>query len=764
VVDYEIISPGSKYLSAPTIKLYNREENRIIDSFSGFAVRSNTSINEVVIINPGSNLKSTDAEFVVLNNTNGIKVLDATVAGTGPYEITLRLETPLIGFSTEFPLPISTGDEIFVENVESTNGKGFNSKDYNYSPFKVVFADPAFGSQDAALVRYEVADFPGIFDADSTYNGSVSNFVDIAKIKPILGQSSFFNDEILTNGEQILNNENNSPITQIVKTYKSTSLKENDSIIGKTSRSQGTIYEVINKPSLLLTGSSVPEIIGAKGFRGNLSTILQKVADNNYYQRFSYSLKSRVPYETWNSIVADTAHVTGYKRFGDLNVESIGIGQTLAVTSDTTSIVNVVLTSETKVDTIANYDLVIEEDIDDSDGAYSEFIKFNTKKLSDFILSQENRVLSIDDISGLFDTDNSPFVTVQLDEVDAADTLVLKYFFFVGATQSFFGDFVKPQVQDVLLTRDNSTINLSSYAYYYDFFTPSGSIQLPLGEIKADISPTNNDQILINFIPKNIFNSYAIRAIKETASTTPGITTTNFGYIRNVEKTGIYTATSSPTTDTFYSIPLSECQGGAVFIGISSTPKKVQSAFELSFNKLVDGTVNYNVYAEQKYRELGEFDIDVSGSNIVFNFTPQAGIGVTLLTNLNLITNTLTTPIETVKELSKVKSSQVVATTSAQVAISTVSSAYAATKYVIEATKTVGVTTYSSLLQINSIHFEDYSNNTIFGIVGNFPQNELNFETVFNPINNEYILSFNPTDSATYRFRYLEKSILSPNQ
>ena len=643
-------------------------------------------------------------------------------------------------------------DEELVEDPECVGNMKLNSEPTPEK--KSLIYSYKFENQDFKLRKnkksviannhdIEQKDFAGtILDIDyktneillkrGTGSGILPETLSIGPEKPRLNEKLILNTYNYI--DSVLDNENNFPVNQIIKTYNSPTLSANDSVTGKTSGSQGSVYEIINKQSLLTTGSSTPEIIGAQGFRGNLSTILQKIADNDYYQRFSYSLKSRIPYENWNSVVSDTAHITGYRKFGDLNVESVGIGQTLNVTSDSSSIINVVLTSETKVDTIANYDLVIEEDIDDSDGEYSEFIKFNTKKLSDFILSQENRVLPVDDISGLFDTDNSRFVTVQLDEVDASESIVLKYFFFIGATQSFFGDFVKPQVLDAFITRDNSTINISSYAHYYDFFSSSGTVLLPLGEVSAEISPTNNDLIVINFIPRNIFNSYAIRAIKETANTTPGITTTNFGYVSNIEKTGIYTATSSPSIDTFYSIPLSECQGGAVFVGLSSTPRRVQSAIEMSFNKDSSGNVNYSVFAEQKYRDLGQFTIDVSGGNINFNFTPQSGIGVTVLTNFNLITNTFVSPNQLSRELSVIKSGEVVATTSSQVAISTVSSLYAASKYVLEATKTVGVTTYSALVQINSIHFEDYSNNTVYGIVGNFPENELNFETIFNPI------------------------------
>jgi hypothetical protein len=75
--------------------------------------------------------------------------------------------------------------------------------------------------------------------------------------------------------------------------------------------------------------------------------------------------------------------------------------------------------------------------------------------------------------------------------------------------------------------------------------------------------------------------------------------------------------------------------------------------------------------------------------------------------------------------------------------------------------KTVGLTTQLSLLQINSVHFEDYSNNVAFGIVGDIPVDELDFETIFTGA--DYILAFNPTVSANYRFKIYEKSIVNPN-
>ena len=54
------------------------------------------------------------------------------------------------------------------------------------------------------------------------------------------------------------------------------------------------------------------------GFRketGKLNTELQKLADNDYYQTFSYSLGSEIDYETWKDPVNSLGHVVGFRNF-----------------------------------------------------------------------------------------------------------------------------------------------------------------------------------------------------------------------------------------------------------------------------------------------------------------------------------------------------------------------------------------------------------------------------------------------------------------
>ena len=53
---------------------------------------------------------------------------------------------------------------------------------------------------------------------------------------------------------------------------------------------------------------------------GKLNSDIQKLHDNHYYQRFSYSIKGEVPYNTWKDAVNSLDHVAGFKNFSNLGI------------------------------------------------------------------------------------------------------------------------------------------------------------------------------------------------------------------------------------------------------------------------------------------------------------------------------------------------------------------------------------------------------------------------------------------------------------
>ena len=95
------------------------------------------------------------------------------------------------------------------------------------------------------------------------------------------------------------------------------------------------------------------------GMKGKLSVNTQRIHDNDYYQRFSYSVKGEVPYQSWKEPIDSLAHVSGYKNFSDyqlLNQDSVGI-----VTADTTVKLSLNVDNEASVHRISQYDFATED-------------------------------------------------------------------------------------------------------------------------------------------------------------------------------------------------------------------------------------------------------------------------------------------------------------------------------------------------------------------------------------------------------------------
>jgi hypothetical protein len=741
---------GRNYLNPPIINLYNRPLDRIVSDFSAYAEVKNGSISNIEVISQGSGLSSEDNEIVFTQNSNGIKVLGLQYDFVNKLA-TITLKTPVtdnfIGFSTNNPLPIGVGDSIFVEGIQSLNESGFNSSDHNYQYFEVTSVDPAFGAEDAATVTYKVSSINPVFGETSFNSSFVINSTDLPVARVSLIENNFTSGEFV-NQERLLSNPNNALLINILKSENSATLNVNDQIVGNLSNSKAKIAKIENYSLKLGSDSSISRQLGWKKSQGTLSDITQKIPDNDYYQTFSYSLRSKKQLVDWNSIVSDLSHVSGYKKFGDLIIESsAGIN---SITSADSSNINLTLESYVDQSSIPDFDLGL-ENVDDYSGAYSDIITFNSKILSDNILSLQNRVLSIDDISNLFDTDLYPVVQIPIDQIQSNLTgnIVSKYLFFIQSSNSFLGELIYPLFFELLLTRDGDTIYLTSYSYFE---------VNQLGKIAAEIDAEDNSLINVYFVPNNNFNTLVFRAFREDVRTEVGFTTTQYGYNNNVAITTSYAAEVSPTQKTIYSVPISECTSGQFFIGISSLSSRIEKSYESTF-LYNNSIIQTNVYTGDSYSGLGTVGIATSGSNIIVTYNGVPGIGVTIFGNFNFIKNTVTLPQEITDQFTRVNSSKITYTGSAQVAISTIPGDYSASKYIIEVTKTVGLSTQRSIVGLDLIHYnqDEYLNNINYGILGNF--DDLNFETNFDLLSNSYVLSFIPSQSATYVIKFFEKNI-----
>ena len=128
--------------------------------------------------------------------------------------------------------------------------------------------------------------------------------------------------------------------------------------------------------------------------------------DNHYYQNFSYSISSKVPYDTWNDPVSVLSHASGFGKFADLQIVSEQSNPTQGITVADESNIEVVvdIISEGDLNCDYNFDYVSEGVVFINGGAYSNEIIFENRVISDYYESVGNRVLTIDDFSNSFNS------------------------------------------------------------------------------------------------------------------------------------------------------------------------------------------------------------------------------------------------------------------------------------------------------------------------------------------------------------------------
>ena len=84
----------------------------------------------------------------------------------------------------------------------------------------------------------------------------------------------------------------------------------------KSSKSESRILNKVNFNSIYNVKSSSIVKKGWQKETGFLNNDLQRIHDNDYYQYFSYSIKTKIPFDTWDKNVDELNHTSGFKKFG----------------------------------------------------------------------------------------------------------------------------------------------------------------------------------------------------------------------------------------------------------------------------------------------------------------------------------------------------------------------------------------------------------------------------------------------------------------
>ena len=571
--DIEIISSGSGYTTPPDLVVVNPEDGSVYEDAVIECEIQGSSISRVNIIEGPKGLSSVRSKIYATNNSNGVSVTKAYSSSSGI--VTCVLSTPISGFRPS-TVPFSVGDMIYVEGMkkDSTDdsGTGFNSEDYNYTLFTVS----AYRNTNPAEVEYDLSDYTLNAGVVETNQNSFAN---------IINQSSYPTFNVLqspkyfTVGEKILTKSNDSVVLRdlivsdnlddSIKVYGSYILRKNDVIIGKDSGTVATVSNIVeNNSGIFKVDYSLVTNYGWSNDTGKLSEDYQVLPDNDYYQNLSYSIKSPITYDQWVDPVNRLVHTTGLKNFADteiLSSKKVSAGNT----ASSVSFALIDFISDNRVDTINSFDRAIDFDVISN---RSKFLKLRNKKLSDYILCKTNRVLSIDNISPLFNnTSSNQSFRLNYSTIDRFVTTrgynrFLVQFVGVGTNSD------ERQVSEVVVvnSKDNDPIIVEKSS----IFTGKNK----LGDIEA--IKYSNTETSVNFYPTDIYGSdYDIKAIKnEFNSTLAGINTETLGFVNLIGSNSIV---GSGLSSTLYSINSNDIESLFVNIELTDNTTKDKTLVDL---------------------------------------------------------------------------------------------------------------------------------------------------------------------------------------
>ena len=411
-VDYIGITTGGRgYNTAPVLLVKENPNIKLSAQVTGGSVTSVEVLQNVTnLVDP--------LGILPIYNSNGYDIDNIVVIGNNIRIELLTQDFAPIGYgSTISEFPFKVGDEVFVEACRLTKATydqglaNYNSSNYDYQFFTLTAVDENNKTITYSMSGIATGGF-GTYDGDITL-GYVVNKKDMPVFDMVLADDvKYFSKERVTSEDFIgLTMENgwDNELNQLRISESFGTLNIGDKITGETSKITGTVeyFDTFQLESTL--GVSRDKVGQVDNSVGILNDFQQRISDNFYYQKFSYAIKSTIPYDKWRESVRSIIHPSGFKEFSDLEIYTkatdTGVGRTSilkpkVLTNTSSFLVN--LDTESDVSQRNNFAIVYEEDFL-PDGSV-ERVYFNEGvALRNYILNKTNKVLEIDDISDQFD-------------------------------------------------------------------------------------------------------------------------------------------------------------------------------------------------------------------------------------------------------------------------------------------------------------------------------------------------------------------------
>ena len=648
-----------------------------IDPLASFDSIEITSFGKGFIVSPklvvldgstGKQITDVDLKFTpgksnveILKNTGGMTNVSPTIiptqsgAGVGISTISFNAEEETVtaslsvGFSTINSFPFAVGDKVLIEGISvgvgstGVSGAGYNSSEYDFKLFNVTEVTENLGG--IGSVTYSMSGLlqngivPGTFDSVNS-SGKILASKNFPVFDSSLITRNFIDGEVITSNSATGTVQNwDSKITTLTVSSDD-NFVVGEVVKGVNSKVQGIASTITSFDSYINLGPSSKVVQGWQEDFGRLNFELQKIQDNFYYQNFSYSLRSKVAYDDWNDDVSSLNHTLGYKKFSDYQLESNNSNSMSVGIPTTTTHVDLVnnIDGFANLNCVYGFDLATENNLTQNSKLVSDEIVFSNRILSDYFESVGNRVLSIDDISGQFNSNPRPTAFSVVDTFRLDEVRFKKYIAYVRDKR--FTSQRQLMLVDVI--HDNVRGYLNQYARIETQYD-QGSFDFGISGSDGQLQfhPT---QSRVNDYDLNIF-SYSLN------DNFLGIETTSLGGVATIETKS--SPVTSGVTTTIVSIANTHTSV-KVLVNINPDLTATEEFEAVELNIVHDGTniemmeygrLTTNIGAFPA-TGLGTYHAYFSGSSLNVDFIPTSvGIATTGVINtiqVGLSTDTIT--------------------------------------------------------------------------------------------------------------------------
>jgi hypothetical protein len=600
---------------------------------------------DVQILNNTYRLNNVLPTIIPTQNSNGVGI------GSIRYnhltnDVTVTLA---VGFSTADSFPFEVNDKVLIENISvgiGSTGKGFNSENYNYQLFTLTGVDENIGG--IGSVTYSLSnllnfgEIPGKFDPENS-SGRIIPEKYFPTFNSILKPNNFLENEDIryVNGLSSIGSVEdwNQKINHL-RVSSREFLKENATIEGISSKTQGIISSVIIPDSFINLGSYSKSENGWQTETGILNNNLQRVQDSFYYQNFSYSLKSKVSYDTWEDAVGSLNHTAGFKKFSDYQCEPSLTevdDNTLVVGINTSAVdVSADLTGFASLNCVYDFDLAKENALTGGSRIVSDEITFSSRILTDYFESVGNRVLSIDNISRFFNSNPRSTKYSIVHRFSLSDARAQKYISYVSDRRYTS----QRQLLIFTLLHDNDFGYINQY----------GRVETSYDMGSFDFIVEGSEGVILFYPTKYSINDYNVTTLScNLKESFAGIGSTSLGGIVDINTNtttvsfGTTTIVGLGTTYTSSKILVEICGDGGEYefdeLNLVHDGSNVEF---IEYGQLTNHSLN-----SYSSSGLGTYYAYISGSELKIDFTPNPGIAATVSTIQVAITDSTSTGIGT---------------------------------------------------------------------------------------------------------------------